>query len=310
MLIDLFDCHRDISKVDDEKAASMINEDEIDILVDLTGYTNNSRAFIAPQLKHAITINWLGYPGTMGFTQDKSLYDYILADEFIIPKEDEKYYAESVLRLPFAYQPNIENRSHSNQKTRGDYGIPEDAMVYCAFNQSFKITEFIFKAWLTLLKKYPKSILWLTHSNIWAMDNLKSFASAHGIDAERIIFAPRVANNEHIARHDLADIYLDTLPYNAHTSASDALSMNLPIVTLKGKTFPSRVAGSLLHSLNLDELITEDIESYIDCAVRLTEDIEYRQDIVKKLKGAKASSPIFKPQLFAKALEQIYKNLI
>ena len=309
-LIDLFDYHRDISKVDDEKAASMINEDEIDILVDLTGYTNNSRAFIAPQLKHAITINWLGYPGTMGFTQDQSLYDYILADEFIIPKADEKYYAESVLRLPFAYQPNIENRSHSNQKTRGDYRIPEDAMVYCAFNQSFKITEFIFKAWLTLLKKYPKSILWLTHSNIWAMDNLKSFASKHGIDPERIIFAPLVANNEHIARHALADIYLDTLPYNAHTSASDALSMNLPIVTLKGKTFPSRVAASLLHSLNLDELITEDIESYIDCAIRLTEDLKYRQDIVEKLKKAKVSSPIFKPQLFVKALEQVYKDLI
>ena len=309
-IISLFDHHRDISSIDDEKAASLIDQDQIDILIDLTGYTNNSRAFIAPRLKKTITINWLGYPGTMGFTQEKSLYDYILADEFIIPKGDEKYYAESILRLPFTYQPNIESRGQTNLKTRRDLDLPEDAIVYCAFNQSFKITEPIYKAWLTLLKKYPKSILWLSFSNTWATDNLKNYAKRNDINTERIVFAPRVSNAEHIARHALADIYLDTLPYNAHTSASDALSMDLPIVTLKGKTFPSRVAGSLLHSLNLDELITEDIESYIQCASKLTEDLHYRQDIIRRLKEARAASPIFQPQLFVKSLEQIYKNLI
>ena len=275
-LISLFDHHRDISTIDDKKAAALIDDDEIDILIDLTGYTHNSRAFIAPQLKNTITINWLGYPGTMGSTQNKPLYDYIIADEFIITKDDEKYYAESILRLPFAYQPNIEDRSQVNQKNRKDYGIPEDAFVYCAFNQSFKITELMFKAWLTLLQKYPKSILWLTHSNNWATNNLKKYAEKYGINPIRIIFASRVPNNEHIARHALADVYLDTLPYNAHTSASDALSMNLPVVTLKGKTFPSRVAGSLLHSLDLDELITENIDGYIECAAKLTEDFKYR----------------------------------
>jgi len=309
-LINLFDHYRDISSTNDRSAVTLINHDEIDILIDLTGYTNNSRAFIAPQLKNTITINWLGYPGTMGFTGEKSLYEFILADDFIIPKSDEKYYAESILRLPFAYQPNIENRSQSNEKNRQDYGIPLDAFVYCAFNQSFKITEVIFKAWLTLLQKYPKSILWLTHSNKWASDQLKSYAEKHGIKSERIIFATRVPNEEHIARHALADIYLDTLPYNAHTSASDALSMNLPIVTLKGKTFPSRVAGSLLHSLNLDELITEDIESYIRCASKLTEDSTYRQDIIQRLKDAKSTSPNFQPRLFVKKLESIYQEII
>ncbi|NBW53563.1 MAG: glycosyltransferase, partial [Betaproteobacteria bacterium] len=203
-----------------------------------------------------------------------------------------------------------ENRAHLNQKNRKDYGIPEDAFVYCAFNQSFKITEFIFKAWLTLLEKFPKSILWLTYSNTWATSNLKDYADKHGINPERIIFATRVPNNEHIARHALADVYLDTLPYNAHTSASDALSMNLPIVTLKGSTFASRVAGSLLHSLNLDELITEDIESYINCAIRLTEDIKYRQNVIYRLNEAKRNSPIFQPQLFVKTLESVYQNLI
>lgn len=309
-IISLFDHHRDISSIDDEKAASLIDQDQIDILIDLTGYTNNSRAFIAPRLKKTITINWLGYPGTMGFTQEKSLYDYILADEFIISKDDEKYYAESILRLPFAYQPNIESRGQTNLKTRRDLNLPEDALVYCAFNQSFKITEPIYKAWLSLLKKYPKSILWLSFSNTWATDNLKDYAKRNGINAERIVFAARVSNAEHIARHALADIYLDTLPYNAHTSASDALSMDLPIVTLKGKTFPSRVAGSLLHSLNLDDLINEDIESYIQCASKLTENLHYRQDIIRRLKEARAASPIFQPQLFVKSLEQIYKNLI
>lgn len=309
-LISLFDHYRDISFTDDGSAVTLINHDEIDILIDLTGYTNNSRAFIAPQLKNTITINWLGYPGTMGFTGEKSLYEFILADDFIIPKSDEKYYAESILRLPFAYQPNIENRSKSNKKKRQDYGIPSDAFVYCAFNQSFKITEVIFKAWLTLLQKYPKSILWLTHSNKWASDQLKRFAETHGIKSERIIFATRVPNEEHIARHALADIYLDTLPYNAHTSASDALSMNLPIVTLKGKTFPSRVAGSLLHSLNLDELITEDIESYIRYASKLTEDSTYRQDLIHRLKEAKSTSPNFQPRLFVKKLESIYQEII
>lgn len=310
ILINLFDFYRDISSLSDENAASQVNKDEIDIFIDLTGYTNNSRAFIAPQLKNSITINWLGYPGTMGLTQEKSLYDYILADDFIITKNDEKYYAESVLRLPCAYQPNIENRAHSNQKNRKDYGIPEDAFVYCAFNQSFKITEFIFKAWLTLLKKYPKSILWLTYSNEWATNNLRDYAKKYAINPERIIFAFRVPNNEHIARHALADIYLDTLPYNAHTSASDALSMNLPIVTLKGSTFASKVAGSLLHSLKLNELITENIEGYISCASRLTEDSQYRQDIIDRLNKAKEKSPLFLPQLFVNKLESVYQSLI
>ena len=309
-LVKLFDYYRDISSLNDEKAVSLINDDEIDIFIDLTGYTNNSRAFIAPQLKNTSTINWLGYPGTMGLTQEKPLYDYILADHFIIPENDENYYAETILRLPFAYQPNIENRAHLNQKNREDYGIPENAFVYCAFNQSFKITELIFKAWLTLLEKYPKSILWLTHSNAWSTRNLKDYANKCGINPERIIFASRAPNDEHIARHALADLYLDTLPYNAHTSASDALSMNLPIVTLKGNTFASRVAGSLLHSLNLDELITENIENYIRCASRLTEDLKYRKDIIYRLNEAKKSSPIFQPQLFVKTLESIYLNLV
>jgi predicted O-linked N-acetylglucosamine transferase (SPINDLY family) len=309
-LVKLFDYYRDISSLNDEKAVSLINDDEIDIFIDLTGYTNNSRAFIAPQLKNTSTINWLGYPGTMGLTQEKPLYDYILADHFIIPENDENYYAETILRLPFAYQPNIENRAHLNQKNREDYGIPENAFVYCAFNQSFKITELIFKAWLTLLEKYPKSILWLTHSNAWSTRNLKDYANKYGINPERIIFASRAPNDEHIARHALADLYLDTLPYNAHTSASDALSMNLPIVTLKGNTFASRVAGSLLHSLNLDELITENIENYIHCASRLTENLKYRQDIIYRLNEAKKSSPIFQPQLFVNTLESIYLNLV
>jgi predicted O-linked N-acetylglucosamine transferase (SPINDLY family) len=309
-LISLFDYYRDISSMNDEKAVSLINSDKIDIFIDLTGYTNNGRAFIAPQLKNTITINWLGYPGTMGLTQEKPLYDYILADDFIIPKNDEKYYAESILRLPFAYQPNIENRACLIKKNRKDYGIPENAFVYCAFNQSFKITEIIFKAWLTLLEKYSKSILWLTYSNPWATDNLRDYAEKYGVNPERIIFAKRAPNDEHIARHALADLYLDTLPYNAHTSASDALSMNLPIVTFKGDTFASRVAGSLLHSLNLDDLITEDIENYINCACRLTEDSKYRHDVIYRLNEAKKTSPIFQPQLFVKSLETIYQNLI
>jgi len=150
----------------------------------------------------------------------------------------------------------------------------------------------------------------LTHSNAWSTRNLKDYANKCGINPERIIFASRAPNDEHIARHALADLYLDTLPYNAHTSASDALSMNLPIVTLKGNTFASRVAGSLLHSLNLDELITENIENYIRCASRLTEDLKYRQDIIYRLNEAKKSSPIFQPQLFVKTLESIYLNLV
>lgn len=308
--LSFFDHVKDISFLDDEKAANLIDQDDIDILVDLTGYTNNSRAFIAPQLKSAITINWLGFPGTMGFFQERSLYDYILADEFIIPREDEKYYAESIIRFPFPYQPNNADRSQINKKTRQDYNLPDDAIVYCAFNQSFKISEIIFNTWLGFLKQYPKSILWLTHSNNWATDNLKKYAEKSGVLPERIIFASRVTNTEHIARHALADIYLDTLPYNAHTSASDALSMDLPIVTIIGNTFSSRVAGSLLHSLDLDELITKNLEEYIKCVAKLTEDLNYRKNIIERLKKAKINSAIFKPQLFVKNLEEIYQKLI
>lgn len=310
-LVDLFDRHRDISQIDDKEVISLINQDQIDILIDLTGYTHNSRAFIAPQLKNTVTINWLGYPGSMGFTHTKALYDYILADDFIIPKHDEQYYAESILRLPFAYQPNLEDRGEQlNQKSRSEYGIPEHAFVYCAFNQSFKLTEIIFKAWLRLLKNHPESVLWLTDSNRWATQHLRNYASQQGIDLKRIIFAARVPNNEHMARHALADLYLDTLPYNGHTSASDALSMNVPIVTMTGKTFASRVAGSLLHSLGLDELITHDIESYIACASKITQDTSYKKALVKKLKLAKRTSPVFNPQLFVKELEIIYQKLI
>ncbi|HQN65822.1 MAG TPA: tetratricopeptide repeat protein [Methylophilus sp.] len=303
----------DITHMNDAQAARRMADDGVDILVDMTGFTQNSRSMIAAYRPATVNINWLGYPGTMGnivgSTHDRPLFDYLIADAVLVAPDEEKYYAERILRLP-CYQPNNQTRPVSESGTRSELGLPEEAFVFCCFNQTFKITSDIFAMWMRLLHEVPNSVLWLLECNRWARDNLQTYTQDSGIDSARLIFAPRTSIDAHLARQIHADLFLDTLPYNAHTTASDALYMGLPLLTCKGTTFASRVAASLLHHVGLDELVTDSLDSYAQCALRLANNPAYLQDVRNKLAHIKQKSDLFNPERFARRLEAEYRRIL
>ena len=318
-LVKAFDHFHDIRNLSEVDAAKKINAYGIDILVDLTGYTQTSRSGIAALRPAPIQVNWLGFPGTMGgYTESDTnagnlhtlaLFDYILTDAFISPLDSAKRYAESLAVLPHCYQPNDRKRPIGKTPTRQACALPEGDFVFCCFNQTFKITPDIFAVWMRLLQATPRSVLWLLDCNHWAKQNLIREAQAQGIAAQRIVFAPRIAIADHLARHVHADLFLDTQPYNAHTTCSDALWMGLPVLTCVGETFASRVAGSLLNALDLTELITHSLQQYEDKALQLAKQPDYLVEIKKKLLANKSSMPLFKTDIFAKSLEDSYQNM-
>ena len=291
----------DIRQWSDAQAAAKIQADGIDILVDLTGYTKHSRTSIVTLKPAPISINWLGYPGTMGKFQQGSVFDYILVDKTIAL--DAGQFAEQCLYLP-CYQPNNAQRPVLDTPSKAALGLPEGAFVFCSFNQTFKITEAIFATWMQLLKQVPNSVLWLLECNPWAKTNLLSYAKQADVSEHRIIFAPRVPIEAHLARHAHADLFLDTLPYNAHTTASDALWMDVPVLTCMGETFPSRVAASLLNTLELDGLITHDLDTYMARAEMLAKDRTLLNNIKTQLQSRK--SQLFNPKGFVQGLETAY----
>ncbi|MGB4811838.1 MAG: tetratricopeptide repeat protein [Methylophilaceae bacterium] len=305
-----FDDFHDIRHLTESEAAKKINAGAVDILVDLTGFTQTSRSGIAALRPAPINVNWLGFPSTMGFTPNgKPLFDYILTDDFITPPEYRPHYAEKIAILP-CYQPNDRQRPVGKMLSRTDCGLPEDAFVFCCFNQSFKITPEIFATWMRILKSTPNSVLWLLESNHWATQNLVIAAEKLGIEASRLIFAPRVTINEHLARHVNANLFLDTNPYNAHTTASDALWMGLPLITLVGETFASRVAGSLLKSVNLPELIMYSLADYEAKAIALAKNQTALSTIKLKLLESKNSSILFNTPLLVQSLESTYLMML
>ncbi|HWU35563.1 MAG TPA: tetratricopeptide repeat protein [Methylovorus sp.] len=291
------------------EAAQRIHADGIDILVDLTGFTQSSRTGIVALRPAPISINWLGFPGTMGSLQGQPLFDYVLSDGYITPLASQPDYAERLLLLPGSYQPNDRNRPIGKTPARVDYGLPDEAFVYCCFNQSFKITPDVFACWMRLLQQVPDSVLWLLESNTTASANLQQAAKAAGIDPARLVFAPRVSMADHLARHALADVFLDTQPYNAHTTASDALWMCLPVLTCSGETFASRVAGSLLHAVNLPELIAADMAAYEAMAIRLAREPELLESLRERLQQSSADLPLFDTRQFARKLEAAYRDI-
>jgi predicted O-linked N-acetylglucosamine transferase (SPINDLY family) len=304
-----FDQFHDIRLLSEIDAAKKINALGIDILVDLTGFTQTSRSGIAALRPAPISISWLGFPGTMGALNGKPIFDYLLTDEFITPEISARHYAEKLLCLPNCYQPNDRKRPLAKTPTRADCGLPEHAFVFCCFNQTFKISADFFNSWMRILKAMPNSVLWLLECNRWAKQNLLAQALQHGIDAERIIFAPRVAIADHLARHAHADLFLDTAPYNAHTTCSDALWMGVPLLTCAGDTFASRVAGSLLTAAGLTELITYSIEDYENKALHLAQNPALLSGMKQKLIKEKMTSPLFDTQQFSAALEGIYQKI-
>ena len=305
-LVQAFDQFHNIRQLSDQAAAKKINADGITILIDLTGFTQSSRTGIVALKPAPISINWLGYPGTMGELNKKPLFDYLLADKVIAPNVDD--FSEKLLYLP-CYQPNnqriVGKATHKTQ-----HHLPEEAFVFCSFNQSFKITPEIFAIWMRLLAQVPNSVLWLLDCNALASGNLMREAASTGIDKNRLIFAPRVSIEAHIERQRHADLFLDTLPYNAHTTASDALYMGLPVLTCMGNTMPARVAASLLTSIGLPELISENLQKYEEKALFLAQHPSELARIRQQLRLQKTTSNLFKPKQFAYALELLLEAIL
>ncbi|HOY69374.1 MAG TPA: tetratricopeptide repeat protein [Methylotenera sp.] len=305
-----FDQFIDIRQLSDLDAAKKINACEIDILVDLTGFTQTSRTGIAALCPAPINVNWLGFAGTMGnLPSGKPLFDYLLTDHFITPPESALHYAEQLVNLP-CYQPNDRNRPIGITPSRAECGLPEHAFVFCCFNQTFKITPEVFRVWMQILQATPNSVLWLLDCNVWAKQNLLREAEQLEVSKERLVFAPRVSIADHLARHKHADLFLDTAPYNAHTTCSDALWMGLPVLTCAGETFASRVAGSLLQSVALPELITFTLDDYKCKAITLAAEPQKLDAIRKKLQTTKNNAHLFNTVDFAKSLESSYQRML
>jgi protein O-GlcNAc transferase len=256
-----FDHFLDCKDKTSGEIARLIRALEIDVLIDLAGFTAGSRAEVFAMRPAPIQVNYLGYPSTMG----ASWMDYLLADEVVIPPGSEVHYQESVLRLPYCYLP-IDETLHASPHTptRDTFGLPKDGVVFCSFNHDYKINPPVWQVWMELLHEHPSSVLWLMKLNDDAMQNLKAKAHAFNVDPSRLIFATRVPGvEEHLARYRLADVFLDTTPYNAHSTATDVLRMGLPMVTLPGRTFASRVAASAIrHTHSADSVIADDITGY------------------------------------------------
>lgn len=295
------DHFEDIQTLSDTAAAQLIQTQTIDILVDLTGYTKHSRTAIVALKPAPISINWLGYPGSMGQVNQHSLFDYVIVDKTVTPNAHD--FSEQAIYLP-CYQPNNPSRPNAEPPSKAALGLPDDAFVFCCFNQTFKITAEVYAIWMQLLRDIPNSVLWLLDCNVWAKANLINAAKQEGITAERIVFAPRASIETHLARHVHADLFLDTQPYNAHTTASDALWMGLPVLTCQGATFPSRVAASLLNSVGLHALIAETLTEYAERARALAQHPQQIKALKQQL--LTQQHPLFNPNAFVQALETAY----
>lgn len=298
-----FDHFIDANTLDDDELAARIRDAGIDVLVDLNGHTKNARIDLFVRRPVNVQVNYLGYPGTMG----ADCFDYIIADPILIPSSEQSYYSEKIAYLPHTYQPNDDKRPHSGRTfSRSECGLPERGLVFCCFNNAFKITPGIFDRWMRLLERAESSVLWLLDSNAAAVANLKKEALARGIDENRLIFAERMVPAEHLARLQLADLFLDTLPYNAHTTASDALWAGVPVLTQIGETFAGRVAASLLNAIGMPELVAETPEAYENLAVELARSPEKLAVIKKKLARHRLTAPLFDTQLYTRHLESAY----
>jgi predicted O-linked N-acetylglucosamine transferase (SPINDLY family) len=295
-----------VTELQDADIAKLLREREVDIAIDLKGFTDKARPAILSAHPAPLQVNYLGFPATMG----ASYIDYIIADRTVIPPGHHAHYSEKVVYLPDTYQPNDRMRTASaNTPTRESAGLPPAGFVFACFNNAFKIGPQVFDTWMWLLGNVEGSVLWLLEDDAATRDNPRREAEGRGIAAERIIFAPRVTVEEHLARHVLADLFLDTLPYNAHTTASDALWMGLPLLTCTGNTFASRVAASLLFAMGLPELVTSSLSEYGELARDLAHDPERLAGIKAKLARNRDTSPLFDVARFTRHLESAYATM-
>lgn len=300
------DIFRDIGHLTDEDAAKIIVEDEIDILVDLKGYTQQGRMGVNALRPAPIIVSWLGYPGTLGHPR---LADYIIGDPIVTPLKKANDYSETLALMPYCYQPNDNTRKVGERPTRAEAGLPAKGFVFCTFNQSYKITPEMFDIWCKLLHSVPDSVLWLLCPRKDIQENLKREAQARGIGSERIIFAPPLPQTQHLGRLQLADLAVDTFPYTSHTTASDALWAGIPLVTKMGETFASRVAASILQSMGLPDLVANDDEEYLNIVLNLAQHPERLETVRNTIAANKKVSPLFDTPRFARDLEKIYQTI-
>jgi predicted O-linked N-acetylglucosamine transferase (SPINDLY family) len=293
----------DVSRMSDLEVASLARSLEIDIAVDLKGFTTDSRTGIFAARAAPIQVNYLGYPGTMA----ADYIDYLIADPVVVPMADQGGYSEKIVHLPDSYQVNDSRREISERVfDRVECGLPADGVVFCCFNNNYKITPATFGVWMSILRQVPGGVLWLFAENPDAVANLKREAEARGVAAERLVFAERMPVADHLARHRLADLVLDTAPYNAHTTASDALWAGLPVLTCAGETFAGRVAASLLTAVGLPELITSRASAYEALAIDLGRNPSRLASLKRKLARNRLSSPLFDTPRFARHIEAAY----
>ena len=296
----------DVSMKSDAEVAQISRSLGIDIAIDLGGFTKYSRPGIFSAHSAPIQVSYLGYPGTMG----ASYMDYIVADKTLIPADSQQYYSEKIIYLPYSFQVNDSKRKISDKVfTRQDLGLPDSGFVFCCFNNNYKILPQTFDSWMRLLKSVNGSVLWLYAEQPTVIINLKKESEARGVDPSRLVFASKMNGEDHLARHHLADLFLDTSPFNAGATASTALWAGLPILTLIGKSFTARYAASLLNTMDLNELITSTSEEYESRAVELANDPLKLAQIKKKLELNRQTSPLFNGQLFARHIEAAYLEI-
>lgn len=294
-----------LSDVDDRAALARIQADGIQILVDVNGYTRDARPKLVAMRPAPVIVNWLGFPGSMA----SPYHHYVIADDFIVPASHERYYSEEVLRLP-CYQPSFRARAMAESSpSRAEVGLPEDAMVYCCFNGAHKLHRFTFDRWLSVLSQVPGSVLWLLSQNPATEERLQSYAEARGVAKNRLIFAQKLANPFHLARYKLADLFLDTTPYGAHTTASDALWCGVPVLTAAGRSFASRVCGSLVRAAGVPELVCESTREFVERAVAYGRDRASLEPLRARLVASRDTCTLFDTPRLVREVESLYRQM-
>lgn len=303
-----FDRFIDVDEMSDREIAQLARELEIDIAIDLAGLTQHSRTGIFSYRAAPIQVNWLGYPGTIG----ADFNDYIIADEIIIPESHQQFYAEKIVYLPNTYMVDDSKRTASTRVfTREEFGLPKNMIVFCCFNNDYKFNPQVLDGWSRILLAAKNSVIWISENNEYFRANILNEFESRGVDPDRIIFAQRVEMMaDHLSRYALVDLFLDTHPYNAHTTALDSLKAGIPVLTLMGQSFASRVAASLLNAISLPELITITQEQYETLAIELALNPQKLADIKLKLANNRMTTPLFDTPLFAKNIEAAYIKMI
>jgi predicted O-linked N-acetylglucosamine transferase (SPINDLY family) len=301
-----FDQFVDVGKLSHRETADRIHHDKIDILIDLKGYTQGSRPMISGYRPAPVQVGYLGFPATMG----ADFIDYILVDRSVTSDDEQAFFSEKFVFLPTCYQANDDTRGEiTNQTSRGDCGLPEEGLVLCCFNNSYKISPEVFDVWMRLLDDTQGSVLWLLAANELAVANLRKEAVARGVDARRLVFAPHVSFAAHLERHRHADLFLDTLPCNAHTTASDALRGGVPVLTCRGNTFAGRVASSLLSAIDMPELVTTSLDEYENKAVALIRAPDRLKEMRRRIEQKRNVNSLFDLPKLTMAIERAYERM-